>query len=183
MCTANGAEDTNADGTVSAFASSFCISRTKAAGVNVLPALSLTYSISGTAQAGVDYVLPSGFDPATGKGTLTFSADATMASVLLPTLNNSVVNVGSRTIILSLQQPANYTLASSLGAVASLVDNDVALTLPTVSIAADVSVNEAIGASSTATLTLQLSAASSSDVEVSWQTLTSPGGSYAPGTA
>lgn len=183
MCTANGAEDSNADGTASAIASSFCITRTKAAGVSVLPAMTLTYSLSGTAQAGVDYFLPTGFDPATGKGTVTFAADAAMATVLLPTVNNSVVNTASRTLIMSLQQPSNYSLASSFGAVATLVDNDVAVTLPTVSIAADVGVNEVIGASSTATLTLQLSQASSSDVEVSWQTLSNPGGSYAAATA
>jgi VCBS repeat-containing protein len=185
--TTNGAEDNGADGTISATPTVFTFTRTPATGVLAanLPELIASYTLGGTSLGGVDYAYPAGYNPITGKGTVTFAAGATTATLTLNTINNSIVN-GSRSLNAYLVKPSDYTLATIYSAGALLVDNDGAaapVSLPVVSINSTSLVEGIAGTTSTATLKLTLSQTYSQDVSVNWTTKSSPGGSLPNATA
>jgi hypothetical protein len=185
--TTNGAEDNGADGTISATPTVFTFTRTPASGVLAanLPELIATYTLGGTAAGSTDYAYPAGYNPITGKGTVTFASGATTATLTLNTINNSIVN-GSRSLNAYLVKPSDYTLATLYSAGALLVDNDVAaapVSLPVVSINSTSLVEGIAGTTSIAKLQLTLSQSYSSDVSVKWTTIASPGGSLPNATA
>jgi hypothetical protein len=111
--TTNGAEDNGADGTISATPTVFTFTRTPATGVLAanLPELIASYTLGGTAAGSADYAYPAGYNPITGKGTVTFAAGATTATLTLNTINNSNVN-GTRSLNAYLVKPSDYTLAT-----------------------------------------------------------------------
>lgn len=118
----DGAEDGGADGSTSATPSRFRISRSHA---DPAP-LTLYYTLSGSAQAGIDYLLPNNVDSLSRTGSVTIEAGSKWVDLSLPTLNNSSVN-GVRTLTASLINNPGYSIGSELGAsTATLVDNEVA---------------------------------------------------------
>jgi hypothetical protein len=122
--TTAGAEDNGPDGSYSATSTVFTFSRTPATTGGALPALTLNYTLSGSANPSVDYAYPSGFDPNTGRGSVSFAANATTTTLNLATINNSLVNT-SRSINVTMLKPDGWDLPQIFSAGVSLIDNDV----------------------------------------------------------
>ena len=81
----------------------------------ITAAVTVFYTVSGSAQSGLDY------EPLTGSAT--FAAGATSVNIALVARNNSAVD-GTRTVIITLAAGAGYTLGAQVAAVASISDND-----------------------------------------------------------
>ncbi len=81
----------------------------------ITAAVTVFYTLSGSAQSGLDY------EPLSGSAT--FAAGATSVNIALIARNNSAVD-GPRTVILSLAAGAGYTLGIQVAALASISDND-----------------------------------------------------------
>ncbi|WP_159293787.1 S8 family serine peptidase [Microcystis aeruginosa] len=79
-------------------------------------ALTVNYTLAGTATLGSDYN-----DPSLGKAT--FLAGADKATITLPTIDDSVVD-SSETIISKITAPAGYTISGPDTATATIIDND-----------------------------------------------------------
>jgi hypothetical protein len=175
--TTAGAEDNGPDGSYSATSTVFTFSRTPATTGGSLPALTLNYTLSGSAVANTDYAYPSGFDPNIGRGSVTFAANATTTTLNLPTLNNSLVNT-SRSINVTMLKPDGWNLPQIFSAGVSLIDNDVAASLPVpvVSIAS-AAVTEPASGSLVVNLIVTVSQASSSPIRVYYETASSIAGS------
>ena len=175
--TTAGAEDNGPDGSYSATSTVFTFSRTPATTGGSLPALTLNYTLSGSAVANTDYAYPSGFDPNIGRGSVTFAANATTTTLTLPTLNNSLVNT-SRSINVTMLKPDGWNLPPIFSAGVSLIDNDVAASLPVpvVSIAS-AAVTEPASGSLVVNLIVTVSQASSSPIRVYYETASSIAGS------
>ncbi|WP_128575154.1 S8 family serine peptidase [Microcystis panniformis] len=79
-------------------------------------ALTVNYTLAGTATPGVDYT-------GTTPNTVTFAALSPTATITLPTIDDSVVDP-SETIITKITAPTGYTISGSDTATATIVDND-----------------------------------------------------------
>ncbi|WP_216628771.1 Calx-beta domain-containing protein, partial [Microcystis aeruginosa] len=79
-------------------------------------ALTVNYTLAGTATPGVDYT-------GTTPNTVTFLAGSPTATITLPTIDDSVVDP-SETIITKITAPTGYTISGSDTATATIVDND-----------------------------------------------------------
>ncbi|MFM6628743.1 MAG: Calx-beta domain-containing protein, partial [Microcystis panniformis] len=101
--------DGNEAGSVS---SVFTLTRTG----DLSSALTVNYTLAGTATPGVDYT-------GTTPNTVTFAALSPTATITLPTIDDSVVDP-SETIITKITAPTGYTISGSDTATATIVDND-----------------------------------------------------------
>jgi hypothetical protein len=90
-------------------------------------ALTVTFSISGTAANGTDYV--------TLGTSVTIPSGAASATVTVTPIDDAAVE-GNETAILTLSPSAAYTVGSPSSATVSLADNDTAPALPTVTVSA-----------------------------------------------
>ncbi|MFZ0407745.1 MAG: Calx-beta domain-containing protein [Cyanobium sp.] len=98
-----------------------------------LPSLSLRYSLTGNATAGVDYAYPEGSSYINnGFGTIVIPENSASADLIVPTIDNTITN-SLRTITATLAKPDNYILASS-SATATIADNDTAVIEPVITI-------------------------------------------------
>jgi hypothetical protein len=79
-------------------------------------ALTVNYTLAGTATLGSDYN-----DPSLGQAT--FAAGSSTATITLPTIDDSVVDP-SETIISKITAPAGYTISGPDTATATIIDND-----------------------------------------------------------
>ncbi|REJ47775.1 MAG: subtilase [Microcystis flos-aquae DF17] len=79
-------------------------------------ALTVNYTLAGTATPGVDYT-------GTTPNTVTFAALSPTATITLPTIDDSVVDP-SETIITKITAPTGYTISGSDTATATIIDND-----------------------------------------------------------
>ena len=127
-------------------------------------AVTVNYSLAGSAIAGVDYSLPSGYS--TSSGSVTIAAGATSVNVNVPTIDNANQD-GLRQIRLTLQTTPSYTLNPlATYDIATLTDNDAPL-VPELSVA-DVSVVEGNTGTKTVAFTLRLSQATTRDVSFNY---------------
>ena len=79
------------------------------------PSLTVFYTVSGTAQNGIDYQpLP---------GSVTFAAGSTTATISVIVRNNSAIE-GTRTVTVTLFPGPNYDLTGASSADATIADND-----------------------------------------------------------
>ena len=175
--TTAGREDNGPDGSYSATSTVFTFSRTPASAGGALPALTLNYTLSGSAVANTDYAYPSGFDPNIGRGSVTFAENATTTTIALPTLNNSLVNT-TRSINVTMLKPDGWDLPQIFSAGVSLIDNDVAATVsvPVVSIAS-AAVTEPASGSLVVNLIITVSQSSSGPIRIFYETASSISGS------
>ncbi len=81
----------------------------------VTAAVTVFYTVSGSAVSGLDY------EPLSG--SVTFAAGVTTATIIVVARNNSAVD-GTRTVVVSLAAGAGYSLGAQVTAVASIADND-----------------------------------------------------------
>ncbi|REJ47865.1 MAG: hypothetical protein DWQ53_07230 [Microcystis flos-aquae DF17] len=79
-------------------------------------ALTVNYTLAGTATLGSDYN-----DPSLGQAT--FAAGADKATIILPTIDDIVVDP-SETIITTITAPVGYTISGPDTATATILDND-----------------------------------------------------------
>ena len=79
-------------------------------------ALTVNYTLAGTATLGSDYN-----DPSLGQAT--FAAGADKATIILPTTDDIVVDP-SETIITKITAPTGYTISGPDNATATILDND-----------------------------------------------------------
>ena len=134
--------------------------------------LQLTLSSAATAPVSVGWATSSGSaaagsDFATASGTVTFAAGATTASISLTIFGDTVFEP-DESFGVNLSAPVGLTIAD--GSALVVIANDDASPLPSLSIA-DASVVEGNSGSKTVTLTVTLSAASSSPVTVQYATV------------
>ncbi len=118
--------------------------------------VTVDYAITGTATgSGTDYTL--------ANGTLTINAGATSGIITIASIVDDAADEANETVILTLSNPSNATLGSDSVHTYTIADNDDA---PTV----DFNVTSSSGAesASSASLTVDLSAASSQDVTVDY---------------
>ncbi|WP_071191131.1 S8 family serine peptidase, partial [Trichormus sp. NMC-1] len=103
--TTDGAETGSTD-------SVFTLTRT-----NTAAALTVSYSLSGTATVVSDYT-------DSGAGIASFAAGSATATITLPTIDDAVVDP-SETIIATITAPSGYTISGSNTATATIADNDI----------------------------------------------------------
>jgi subtilisin family serine protease/subtilisin-like proprotein convertase family protein len=126
--------DGNEAGSVS---SVFTLTRTG----DLSSALTVNYTLAGTATLGSDYN-----DPSLGQAT--FAAGADKATIMLPTTDDSVADP-SETIITTITAPVGYTISGPDTATATIIDND----LGTLTLVKTTDGKEASSVSSVFTLT------------------------------
>ncbi len=134
--------------------------------------LQLTLSSAASAPVSVGWATSAGSatagsDFATASGTVTFAAGATTASISLTIFGDTVVEP-DESFGVNLSAPVGLTIAD--GSALVVIANDDASSLPSLSIA-DASVVEGNSGNKTVTLTVTLSAASSSAVTVQYATV------------
>ena len=112
----------------------------------------------GTATAGTDYT--------TTSGTATFTAGTHATTITVPIVGDTAVEP-NETVLVNLTAPVNATIADAQAVVT--ITNDDAASLPTISIA-DRAVTEGNAGTTSAVVTLTLSAASTSSVTVNYAT-------------
>ncbi len=118
--------------------------------------VTVDYAVTGTATgSGTDYTL--------ANGTLTINAGATSGTITIASIVDDAADEANETVILTLSNPSNATLGSDSVHTYTITDNDDA---PTV----DFNLTSSSGAesASSASLTVDLSAASSQDVTVDY---------------
>ena len=118
--------------------------------------VTVDYAVTGTATgSGTDYTL--------ADGTLTISAGSTSGTITISGIVNDSLDEADETVIVTLSNPSNATLGSDDAHIYTITDNDSA---PVV----DFNTTSSSGAesSSSADLTVDLSAASSQDVTVDY---------------
>ena len=125
-------------------------------------AITVDYTLGGTATAGVDYTVPA-------TQTLTIEAGAASGSIVIPVLGDTM-DEPNETITVTLTNPTNATLSTTAGetdAEGTITDDDGP---PTVSIANAAAVTEGNdpNAETDMTFTVTLSAVSGLDAEVSY---------------
>ena len=129
-------------------------------------ALTINYSLSGTAVGGVDYTLPT--LNADGLGSITFAAGSNITTISLPTIDNQIRNTASRTISASLVKPETYSfVANQSKASASLIDNETDIVVPVIS-TRDLSFVEGSAGNWTASLDVMLSQITTVPVSVNY---------------
>ncbi len=79
-------------------------------------ALTVNYTLGGTATPGVDYTNP-------GAGKATFLAGSSKATITLPTIDD-LLSDPSETIITKITAPTGYTISGPDNATATILDND-----------------------------------------------------------
>ncbi|WP_305070291.1 Calx-beta domain-containing protein, partial [Microcystis sp. LEGE 08355] len=79
-------------------------------------ALTVNYTLAGTATPGVDYT-------GTTPNSVTFAAGSSKATITLPTIDDLLSDPGE-TIITTITAPAGYTISGSDTATATILDND-----------------------------------------------------------
>jgi hypothetical protein len=79
-------------------------------------ALTVNYTLAGTATPGVDYTNP-------GAGKATFLAGSSKATITLPT-KDDLLSDPNETIITKITAPAGYTISGADTATATILDND-----------------------------------------------------------
>lgn len=126
-------------------------------------AITVPYTVSGTATSATDYTLTA--------GTITIGPGQTTASIPLAILDDGL-NETNETVIVTLGSPTHATLGTPSSLTTTIIDNDGAPTL----YVSDVSVSESAGQ---ATFTVQLTTASGTTVTFDWTTVdgTALGGS------
>ncbi|NCS79999.1 MAG: calcium-binding protein, partial [Microcystis aeruginosa K13-07] len=79
-------------------------------------ALTVNYTLAGTATLGVDYT-------GTTPNSVTFAAGSSTATITLPTIDD-LLSDSSETIITKITAPAGYTISGADTATATILDND-----------------------------------------------------------
>ena len=123
-----------------------------ASGLNV----TVDYAVTGTATgSGTDYTL--------ANGTITINAGSTSGTISIASIVDDSADEANETVIVTLSNPSNATLGSDSVHTYTITDNDDAPTI-------DFNLTSSSGAESvsSASLTVDLSAASSQDVTVDY---------------
>jgi hypothetical protein len=110
---------------------SFTVSRTG----STASALTVSYTIGGTASNGVDYQMLS--------GSLTIAAGLSSAAITVMPVDD-VAAEGDETVLVQLQANAAYTLGSPNSATVTIIDNDAAST-PTIELSYDGQIRDRVG--------------------------------------
>jgi hypothetical protein len=132
--------------------------------------LSVSYSFGGSALAGLDYSLPEGFNPSTGKGTVSFLAGVATVDLSVASLDDGAVD-GNRSLSLNLFPTAGYSLTTAL-ATATIADNDVRAPItPSLSISGATVVESDSGTNPILNLSVGLSAPADSAITVHLRTV------------
>ena len=79
-------------------------------------ALNVIYTLGGTAARGLDYT-------GTSPGTATFAAGSATKTIILPTINDVLVD-SNETIIATITAPTGYIISGPASATATIADND-----------------------------------------------------------
>ncbi|MFM7548629.1 MAG: Calx-beta domain-containing protein [Cyanobacteriota bacterium] len=148
---------------------------------DISQAISINYTLGGTAIANVDYVQPA--LAANGQGSISIAADATNATLEIATIDHDVRNVSSRTLIVTLIKPDAYTLDPyASGASATLIDNETDVVVTVIS-SRDLSFVEGNGSNWIATLDVNLSQITTVPVSINYNFGDSLDGTAATATA
>ena len=132
--------------------------------------LSVSYSFGGSALAGLDYSLPAGFNPSTGKGTISFLAGAATVDLSLASLDDGAVD-GNRSLNLNLFPTTSYSLTTAL-ATATIADNDIPPPItPSLTIAGATVVETDSGTNPILNLSVDLSAPAATAITVHLRTV------------
>ena len=138
---------------------------------NLSQPLVLTYQLDGSAVLDLDYSTPTSsssttFNPAVLTGTITIPAGQSSVDLIIPTIDNLVVD-GTRSLRVNLQPLPGYTLNASL-AQGSILDND-ASPNPVVSIGNGNVVEPDIGQTRLVNLSLSMSQAATTNVTINYR--------------
>jgi Ca2+-binding RTX toxin-like protein len=127
---------------------------------NTISALSVNYTLSGTALNTSDY--------ATLTGTVTFAANASTATINIDAINDTIFETGTpETVILTLATGTGYTLGTAKTGTVSISDND---SQPLINLSANQTVVEGLTSPQNVSYTVTLSNASSQIVTVNYAT-------------
>ena len=143
---------TSSNGAESVSSTAITVDLSAASGQDV----TVDYAVTGTATgSGTDYTL--------ANGTLTINAGATGGTITISNIIDDLADEANETVIITLSSPSNATLGSDSVHTYTITDND---NPPVV----DFNITSSSGAESvsSASLTVDLSAASSQDVTVSY---------------
>ncbi|MDC3012198.1 Ig-like domain-containing protein [SAR86 cluster bacterium] len=143
---------TSSNGAESVSSKAITVDLSAASGQDV----TVSYAVTGTATgSGTDYTL--------ANGTLTINAGATSGTVTISNIIDDLADEANETVIITLSNPSNATLGGDSVHTYTITDND---NPPVV----DFNITSSSGAESvsSASLTVDLSAASSQDVTVSY---------------
>ena len=143
---------TSSNGAESVSSKAITVDLSAASGQDV----TVDYAVTGTATgSGTDYTL--------ANGTLTINAGATSGTITIASIVDDAADEANETVILTLSNPSNATLGSDSVHTYTITDNDDAPTI-------DFNLTSSSGAESvsSASLTVDLSAASSQDVTVDY---------------
>jgi hypothetical protein len=145
---------TSSSGAESVSSASLQVELSAASASNV----TVDYAITGTATGGgTDYTL--------ANGTLTITAGTTTNTITIASIVDDALVEGNETVIVTLSNPANATLGTNTAHTYTITDNDVAQ-LPTIAFSSTIS--SGAESVSSASLQVELSAASASDVTVDY---------------
>ncbi|HEX4999366.1 MAG TPA: Calx-beta domain-containing protein, partial [Terriglobia bacterium] len=134
--------------------------------VTTTTAITINLTWTGTATLTTDYTLTAGNGTLAANGsTITLAAGVTSATITLTPVDDSAVE-GTENVTLTLAAGSGYTVGALGAATGTIADND---TLPTLSISS-ASTTEGNGGKKTVSLTVTLSAVSTSVVTVAYAT-------------
>jgi YD repeat-containing protein len=100
-------------------AGTFTIARTAGTG----SALTVNYTVGGSAAAGTDYTAP-GMNYGTHSGTVVIPAGSSSQAVTVTPTDDGGVETGGETVVLTLSNNAAYTVGSPSAATLHIADND-----------------------------------------------------------
>jgi Ca2+-binding RTX toxin-like protein len=127
---------------------------------NTVSALTVNYTLSGTAINGSDYT--------SLVGTVTFAANASTATVNVNPLDDTIFETSTpETVILTLATGTGYTLGSATTGTVSITDND---SQPVINLSASQTVVEGFTSPQTVSYTVTLANASSQPITVNYAT-------------
>jgi Ca2+-binding RTX toxin-like protein len=127
---------------------------------NTVSALTVNYTLSGTAINGSDYT--------SLVGTVTFAANASTATVNVNPLDDTIFETSTpETVILTLATGTGYTLGSATTGTVSITDNDIQ---PVINLSASQTVVEGFTSPQTVSYTVTLANASSQTITVNYAT-------------
>ena len=127
---------------------------------NTISALTVNYTLSGTAINGSDYT--------SLVGTVTFAANASTATVNVNPLDDTIFETSTpETVILTLATGTGYTLGTATTGTVSITDNDIQ---PVINLSASQTVVEGFTNPQTVSYTVTLANASSQPITVNYAT-------------
>jgi hypothetical protein len=157
----------------------FTVTRTDAIGDGFADAMTVSYTVTGTAVAGTNFTAPS--------GSVTIPAGQASAVVDVQPLDDQIID-GDTTVILTLGNGATYVLGNPTGATLTVANTDtVSASIADVSVgrsSADQTVDFTVTLSGAATIPIYVDYATSDDTAIAGTDYTATNGvlTFAPGT-